>query len=304
MRKFILPAVFAIALTAPALAADLGGKMITKAPPAPPPSPWDIAFGSALMSDYVFRGVTQSNHKPSVAAYFEPRYNATKDLQFYVGISGESIDFPNHAAAEIDFYGGFRPTFGALALDFGAWYYYYPSGQCFNTAAFGNDCLVNSNGVGSLPNGNVVKGHMSFWEVYAKGVYTAGDWAFGANFYYSPSFMNSGAAGEYLSGTVKWTAPSSMLPSGVGFYLSGELGRQWLGTTDNFYAVAGFPNGIDYADYDTWNIGVGWTWKVFTLDLRYSDTDLSKANCNAFTSDHTSVFTGDFSPINPTGVGS
>ena len=39
------------------------------------------------MSDYVFRGVTQSNHKPSVTAYFEPRYNVTKDLQLYVGTS-------------------------------------------------------------------------------------------------------------------------------------------------------------------------------------------------------------------------
>ena len=53
--------------------------------------------------------------------------------------------------------------------------------------------------------------------------------------------------------------------------------------------------GINYADYTTWNIGLGFTWKVFTLDLRYSDTDLSQANCNAFTSDHTASFNGSFS---------
>ena len=51
---------------------------------------------------------------PSVAAYFEPRYNVTKDLQLYIGTSGESISFANRAAAEIDVYGGIRPTFGAL----------------------------------------------------------------------------------------------------------------------------------------------------------------------------------------------
>ena len=56
-----------------------------KAPPPPPFDPWDIAFGSAIMNDYIFRGITQSNHKPSVAAYFEPRYNVTKDLQLYIG---------------------------------------------------------------------------------------------------------------------------------------------------------------------------------------------------------------------------
>jgi uncharacterized protein Gcw-chp len=86
----------------------------TRKPEAP--NPWDVAFGAGVTSDYIFRGITQSNHKPSVAAYFEPRYNVTKDLQYYVGVAGESISFPNRAAAEIDIFGGVRPTFGPLAL--------------------------------------------------------------------------------------------------------------------------------------------------------------------------------------------
>jgi len=49
---------------------------------------------------------------------------------------------------------------------------------------------------------------------------------------------------------------------------------------------------------------VGFTYKVFTLDLRYYDTDLSKGNCNAFTSDNTARFDGSFTPINPGGFGS
>jgi hypothetical protein len=43
---------------------------------------------------------------------------------------------------------------------------------------------------------------------------------------------------------------------------------------------------------------------VFTLDVRYSGTDLNKGDCNAFTSDHTATFTGSFTPINPSGFGS
>jgi hypothetical protein len=43
---------------------------------------------------------------------------------------------------------------------------------------------------------------------------------------------------------------------------------------------------------------------VFTLDLRYYDTDLNKGDCNAFTSDHTATFTASFTPINPGGFGS
>ncbi|MFZ2156320.1 MAG: hypothetical protein WAV72_09400, partial [Bradyrhizobium sp.] len=71
-----------------------------------------------------------------------------------------------------------------------------------------------------------------------------------------------------------------------------------------------FPNGINYADYNTWNIGVGFTYKVFTLDIRYSDTDLSKGDCNAFTSDFaargniTAASGTSITAINPTGVGS
>ena len=165
MKKLLATAMVAAAFSATAAyAADL--KMVTKAPPAPPAveSPWDVAFGAWVASDYNFRGVTQSAHQPAVGVYFEPRYNINKDLQLYVGMGGESIDFPNHAAAEIDFYGGIRPTFGKLALDFGAWYYWYPGGICFNSTV-----VIGCNA--SLPNGNVIKGDVSFLEVYAKATY-------------------------------------------------------------------------------------------------------------------------------------
>ena len=299
MKKVVLSVVAALALSAaPAFAAD----MPVKAAPAPAaaPSPWDIAFGSALMNDYVFRGITQSNHKPSVAAYFEPRYNITKDIQLYVGVSGESVSFLNRAAAEIDFYGGARWTIGPVVLDGGFWYYYYPGGECFNSGVFCGVAMTN------LPtNTNTMVADMSFWEVYFKPTWNVNDsLAIGGNLFYTPSMMNSGAPGLYVSGTAKYTLPATILPSGIGAYVSGEFGRQYLGTTDSFYGVAGFPNGIDYADYNTWNVGLGFTYKVFTLDLRYSDTDLSKADCNAYTSDYTASFNGSFSPINPSGVGS
>ena len=313
MNRFTLAAAAAFALSAaPAWAADLPVK--AKPVVAPQPPAWDLAFGAAVASDYIFRGITQSNHKPSVAAYFEPRYNINKDWQLYVGFGGASIDFPNRAAAEVDIYGGVRPTFGNLALDFGGWYYWYPGGTCFNAGVPG-DCTANADpATGGLPiNGNFAKKDASFVEGYFKAAYTAGDFVFGLNFYASPNFLNTGADGQYLSGTVKWTAPASVpLPSGVGFYVSGEFGYQWLGTSDAFYGTSvasplgggPFPAGIDYADYATWNAGFGWTWKVFTLDLRYIDTNLSKADCNAFTSDFTARLSGDFSPINPGGFGS
>jgi uncharacterized protein (TIGR02001 family) len=253
------------------------------------------------MTDYIWRGITQSNHKPSVTAYFEPRYNVNSNLQLYAGISGESIDFPNRAASEIDLYGGFRPTFGALALDFGFWYYYYPGGQCFGPNP---GCVF-----ASLPNGNVAKADWSFWEIYAKPTWTINDqWAIGGNLYYSPNILNTGAPGTYVSGTVKYTAPASAALGGsIGWYLSGEVGEQFLGTSDAFYGVPAFPAGVPYVDYATWNVGLGLTWKVFTLDLRYYDTDLSKADCNVYTSDHTAggfVGSANTTLANPGGLGS
>src|SRR6195952_456941 len=177
MKKIVLLATALALLSGSAMAADMAVKGV-KAPAPAPFDPWDIAFGSAIMTDYVFRGVTQSNHQGSVAAYFEPRYNVTKDLQLYVGVAGESISFPTRAAAEIDIYGGIRPTFGMFAFDVGAWGYLYPGGQCFNAAAFpgsgipGSEfgCILN----GNLPNaflatgvpGNVAKRNASFFEVY------------------------------------------------------------------------------------------------------------------------------------------
>src|SRR4029450_7195454 len=99
MKKLVLAAAVLAATASSALAADMAVK--AKAPPPAPFDPWDLAFGAAIMNDYLFRGVTQSNHKPSVAVYFEPRYNFTKDLQGYICVAGESISFPTRAPATV-----------------------------------------------------------------------------------------------------------------------------------------------------------------------------------------------------------
>jgi uncharacterized protein (TIGR02001 family) len=315
MKKVVLLATALAMVSGSAFAADMAVKAV-KAPPPVAFDPWDIAFGSAIMNDYIFRGITQSNHKPSVAAYFEPRYNINKDTQLYIGVSGESISFPNRAASEIDIYGGIRPTIGMFAFDFGVWGYLYPGGQCFGGPLAGgaNSCAAFGQGTdfgfgAGLPiNGNFAKRSASFYEGYAKVNITLNDqFAVGFNEYYSPNFLNLGAWGNYASITGKWTAPSTTFgSSGVGMYISGEFGRQWLGTSDAFYGTGPgtfYAAGIPEPSYNTWNVGIGFTYKVFTLDLRYSDTNLSKGACNAFTSDYTAkvATAGSVSLINPGG---
>lgn len=285
MNKTILSVAAVLAIGAgSASAADLPAKVYTKAPVlAPAFNPWDIAFGTSISSEYLFRGISQSNQKPSVSGYFEPRYNVTKDLQLYAGVSGSSISFTNRAAMELDGYAGIRPTFGPVAFDFGFWYYGYPGGQCIDyNPAFGGAsvCPVGSS---FLTNNNAMKKDVSFYEVYGKVNYTFNDnFSLGANVFYSPNFLNFGTEGTYASVVGKVIAPSSWYgTSGIGSYLSGEFGRQWLGNTDAFYGP------VRLADYNTWNVGLGFTYSVFTLDLRYTDTDLTKTECNAITSDFT-----------------
>ena len=308
MKRVALSLVLVAGMAASsAMAAD----MATKAPPAPPPppSPWDVAITAALMTDYNFRGITQSNHRPSTQAGFELRYTQSPMWQYYAGISGESIDFPNRAAAEIDFYGGVRPTFDKLALDFGIWYYYYPDGQCFNTVA-----LCNQFGGGpsvvpfftTLPNGNTVVQNESFYEVYAKATYTVNDnLSLAGQFYYSPNVVGTGAPGEYYTGNITLTAPTTWFTNGLGAYASGDIGWWQLGTSNAFYAVPAFPKGVPYTSYANWDAGIGFTYKAFTLDLRYYDTNLTKAECNVFTSDQTATFSpSNVTLQNPGGLGS
>jgi len=305
----------------------MAADMAVKAPPAAaaPASPWDIVVTAALMNDYNFRGITQSNHKPSTQAGFELRYNTSPSLQWYGGISGESIDFPNDAAAEIDFYAGIRPTFDKLALDFGAWYYYYPGGQCYGLPGVGAGACGDAGGgplastapgalVTAVPDSNllgpagsnVVLKNESFWEVYGKATYTFSDqWSAGVQEYYSPSVVNTGAWGWFSTGNVTWTAPSTTFQNGLGLYISGDLGYWDLGTSNIFYAAPpAFPGGVPYTSYTTWDAGVGFTWKVLTLDLRYYDTNLSKAQCNVFTSAQNASFSpANVTAQNPGGLG-
>ena len=92
MKKFVLCTTAALILSGSLAAAADQAVKAPAAAPAPAPNPFDIAFGAAVMSDYNFRGITQSNHRPSVNAYFEPRYNINSNWQVYTGIGGYSIE--------------------------------------------------------------------------------------------------------------------------------------------------------------------------------------------------------------------
>ena len=269
MKKVVLPVVAALAISAaPAFAADMPAKAV-KAAPAPAPSPFDIAIGGVVMSDYNFRGVSQSNRGPSAGAYFEPQFNIGFGT-IYVGVAGYGIDWPSGPgygftapSAEIDIYGGWRNSWGPLSVDIGAIYYYYPK-ESFNGFTSNSD----------------------FYEIYGKGAYAiTPDLTVGANVFWTPDLLkysetfsavgvSAKADALYGSVTGKWVTPWKV--GEVGAYFSGELGHWWISDT-GFIGV-----GLTDPSYTYWNLGVALTYKALTLDFRYHGTDQSTADCGAF----------------------
>jgi len=283
MKRISLIAIAAVAASAgAAFAADLPS---TKAPVVAAPvvaSPWDFDIGAGLTTDYIFRGITQSNHQPSVAAHGELRYNVTDAWQLYAGVSGESIKFsPSYypvgsPAMELDGDAGVRGTFGAFSFDLGGIIYGYPDTPTGTHIAYFAGAFQP---IGLSPRTD------TWGEVYIKPTYTVNDiLTVGANFFYTPSYINTGANGEYLSGTIKISLPGQF----TGFAVSGELGYQWLGKVDSVYignnstgyvytaaGVGGYALG-QLPSYLYGNAGLSYTWKFVTIDGRFYGTNLSK----------------------------
>jgi uncharacterized protein (TIGR02001 family) len=275
MKKTVLSVIAAFALTsAPAFAADMAVKAPMMAPAPAPAVTFDIAIGGLVQSDYNFRGVSQSNRGPSGGAYFEPDL-ITPIGTFYVGVAAWSIDWPScfatclpgygftNPAAEVDFYGGWRNSWGPFSLDIGGIYYYYPK-EIFNGATDQSD----------------------FWEVYGKAAYEiVKGLTIGANVFYTPdllhystTFASVGISAKpdavYASATGKWILPWTAGP--VGFFISGELGHWWI--DDSGWTALGLAD----PSYTFWNAGLALTYKALTLDFRYYGTDQSVQDCANF----------------------
>lgn len=89
----------------------------------------DLNYSAGLdyTSNYVSNGVTQTNGKPAVQAFYELDMNG-----FYAGTWISGVDFGNGDNLEVDLYLGYRTTFASeFYLDVGyARYLYDNSGDC------------------------------------------------------------------------------------------------------------------------------------------------------------------------------
>jgi uncharacterized protein (TIGR02001 family) len=224
--------------------------------PAAPASPWDVAFGTALTTDYMLRGVSQSNHKPAVQGYFEIDYTATDWLKLYAGVWGSSL-WTGFANAEFDITGGARFTAGNFGLDVGYIYYDYPGGINVPVGLF---------------NG-------SYSEGYAKPSYKFSDWLTVAgvaevgfndfnNKACSPCATGTGtwvgsAGHSFYAGNAVITLPWHPLPD-VTVSINPEIGRE--------YYSSGVTANMGFITDTYWDVGLDFAYKAMTLDLRYWGT--------------------------------
>lgn len=195
----------------------------------------------AFASDYVFRGVSQTDNKPAVQGSFDYKHPSG----LYLGVWGSNVDEAvSRGNIEIDFYGGWGITvWERVSLDASLIYYFYP-------------------GSGDDPQKDFLEGHLGL-ELSLKELPLGPKIGFGYN--YSPDFFGEDGDGHYLSARLDLALPYE-------FTLYGLVGYQWVEGDRSTGKGAG-ENGGDGYDYFHWRIGVMRPLLGFQLDLSYQDTD-------------------------------
>lgn len=230
-------ALAALAVSAPVYAAD-------------EPTPALKASGSvALVSDYRFRGVSQSNNGFAI----QGGITLNHESGFYAGFWGSNLagwgtfGGPN---LELDLIGGFKFPVGEGALDLGLTWYTYPGGAS----------------------------KTAFVEPYVKLSGTAGPVGLTAGFAFAPSQQALGNWSNHPD--------SAADDSGTNLYVWGDGAIGIASTGATLKAHVGYsdgnpglgPNGTSVAptgSYWDWLIGLDYVVGPVTLGVAYVDTDIN-----------------------------
>jgi len=191
-----------------------------------------------LASEYIYRGIGQTNRKPAVQGGFDYAHSSG----LYVGTWASNVSWLSDQAPlvgkisnsiEMDFYGGYKNTVGDFGYDVGLLQYYYPGNY---PAGFNNP--------------NTLEG------------YIAGSYSF-LTLKYSHSFSDLfGWVGSKNSGYLDLTANYELVPT---VNLVAHAGRQKVNGES--------AGGASYSDY---KLGVTKDFSGTVLGLSYITTNASK----------------------------
>ena len=249
MRKSILTLSVAAALATPGLAA-------AQAAAAPAPSP--ITGNMTIATDYRFRGISQTYLGPAIqggidyahpSGFYIGNWNSNVASQVYTGGSG----------IEMDFYGGFKKSFGDLGLDVGYIYYYYHNAE-FTSAVDASKQKFD--------NQEVYIGASWKW-LSAKLNYAISDY-FGLN--------TTQAQGGYWTDQNNGFAqldPAGTMGKSKGTYYLDITATYPVNDKLNVIGHYGMLNVKTYneLDYNDWKLGVTYDLSGWSLGASYIDTD-------------------------------
>ena len=204
---------------------------------------FDVAVGATYTSDFVDRGVTNSDSGPAFQGYIEPALGPaylniwSSNVDFGDGFRGQEVDVT--AGIRSDNYYQYNEKSNPLAYEFGySHYFYHPK---FISPSYG--------------------------EIFTKFKYRLKNkilpLTLTSEAYFSPDYNDSGKAGTYIASGIELKMTDN-------FDFSSIVGYQFSDDPNSF-------------PYMTWNAGVTYVgrnklegWK---FDVRYWDTNLSSDEC-------------------------
>ena len=223
------------------------------------------SYNVGLFSQYIFRGLTQTNNKPALQGGFDVNHKSG----LYIGGWASNVswlrDNANAAAGpvyqsggslEIDLYGGFKTDVKGVGIDIGALQYYYPG--ALNKAVY------------DKANTTELYGALSYGWLQAKvsSVVSKDAWAFGKKY-------NAGTNGDDERGTYYAELNANIPLADTGITALIHVGRQ------EFNQAKSLPTNPE-ASYTDWKLGLT---KGFDGGLNigafYTDTNISTANAAA-----------------------
>jgi uncharacterized protein (TIGR02001 family) len=206
--------------------------------------PYTLTANVNLVSDYYFRGLTQTWHNPAIQGGFDFAHNSG----FYLGTWASNVSSKQYAEGtlEWDFYGGYNHKFGEdLSVGGGAIYYYYPdarlAGENYDTAKL----FVNAG-----------------WK-----------WLFGRIYYAVTDYFGANATTGYqgdTDGTMYFDLSANIpLPVWEGLTLVGHVGYTMY-KEDLVTPI----NGESDPSYLDWKLGVTKTWNGgWNVGVFYAEAD-------------------------------
>lgn len=193
-----------------------------------------ISANISIVSDYAFRGISQTDQRPALQGGLDWEH----DSGFYLGFWASNVSWLNDLdlgtdnSLETNFYGGYATSIGPIGIDVGLLQYYYPGDYGGAYKADGN----------AKP--HTLEGYVGLsWEFLT--------------FTYSHSFTNLFGYEDSKNSKYYNLAASYEVMDGL--------------TVDAHY---GYSNITGQDNYKDWKLGVTKSYGGVDFGLHYTDTDI------------------------------